>query len=79
MATRFELKPDKLLLNPNFESYKLSLEPLPTYNQDLEKGELDFIRPMCIFVMLQIYALIFGASVPNHGVTADTLDARSSL
>jgi hypothetical protein len=78
MAARFELKPDKLLLNPNFESYKLSLEPLPTYNQDLEKGELDFRCPICTFDMLQIYALIFGACVPN-GVTADTLEVHSSL
>lgn len=38
MASRFDLKPEKHLLNPNFESYKLSLEPLPSYNQDLEKA-----------------------------------------
>ena len=38
MAARVDLKPRKELLNPQFESYKLSLEPLPSYQQELEKG-----------------------------------------
>ncbi|KAL8581126.1 hypothetical protein ACOMHN_033574 [Nucella lapillus] len=38
MATRVDLKPLKELINPQFDSYKLSLEPLATYHQELEKA-----------------------------------------
>nr|CAG4638555.1 EOG090X08S2 [Cyclestheria hislopi] len=35
MAKLFELRPNKSLLDPNFESYKLSLDQLPTYQHEL--------------------------------------------
>lgn len=36
MASNYSLKINRDLLDPNFESYKLSLDPLPTYNVELE-------------------------------------------
>lgn len=45
MAVNVALKPKHALLNPEFEGYKLSLDPLPTYilplNSDLAKASLD--------------------------------------
>ncbi|KAK7498813.1 hypothetical protein BaRGS_00009905 [Batillaria attramentaria] len=38
MALKVDLKPKKELINPQFDSYKLSLDPLPTYHQELEKA-----------------------------------------
>lgn len=35
MAKLIELRPRKDLMNPNFEGYKLSLDPLPVYKHDL--------------------------------------------
>jgi len=36
----FELRPDKLLIDPNFQGYKLSLESLPSYDVPLPSGEI---------------------------------------
>ncbi|XP_028646745.1 nudC domain-containing protein 1 [Erpetoichthys calabaricus] len=35
-ASNYSLKVDRHLLDPNFESYRLSLDPLPMYNVELE-------------------------------------------
>jgi len=34
-----ELKPVRSLLNPNFDGYKLSLDPLPSYTVKLENSK----------------------------------------
>ncbi|XP_039300529.1 LOW QUALITY PROTEIN: nudC domain-containing protein 1 [Nilaparvata lugens] len=39
-----ELRPDKSLLNPNFNGYKLSLASIPSYNLAFEKG-VDQVSP----------------------------------
>lgn len=44
MAAKVELKPKKEFINPHFDSYKLSLDPLPIYHQDLEKGKHIILR-----------------------------------
>lgn len=38
-AAQYSLKVNRDLLNPQFESYRLSLDPIPTYNVELEAGE----------------------------------------
>ncbi|XP_076449629.1 nudC domain-containing protein 1-like [Babylonia areolata] len=66
MASRVDLKPRKELINPNFDGYKLSLEPLPTYQQELEKAV-----DVCTLTQDQLtshHAKLFAA--PNH-LTAD--------
>uniref|UniRef100_A0A8C6M7A3 Uncharacterized protein n=1 Tax=Nothobranchius furzeri TaxID=105023 RepID=A0A8C6M7A3_NOTFU len=35
-ASNYSLKVNRDLLDPNFESYKLSLDPLPTYKVELD-------------------------------------------
>lgn len=44
MAKLFELRPQKDLLDPTFEGYKLSLDPLPVYKHDLPVG-IEHLRP----------------------------------
>ncbi|WAR13499.1 NUDC1-like protein [Mya arenaria] len=38
MAASMELRPDRNLLHPNFEGYKLSLDKLPTYSKEINDG-----------------------------------------
>ena len=44
MAKLFDLRPDKSLLDPTFESYKLSLETLPIYQHELPVG-VEHLKP----------------------------------
>lgn len=38
-AANYLLKANSDLLDPNFESYRLSLDAIPTYNVELDAGE----------------------------------------
>lgn len=38
-ASNYSLKVNRDLLDPKFESYRLSLDPIPTYNVELDAGE----------------------------------------
>lgn len=38
-AANYSLKVNRDLLDPNFESYRLSLDSLPTYSVELDAGE----------------------------------------
>lgn len=38
-AAQYSLKVNRDLLNPKFESYRLSLDAIPTYNVELDAGE----------------------------------------
>lgn len=38
-ASNYSLKVNRDLLDPNFESYRLSLDPIPTYSVELDAGE----------------------------------------
>lgn len=38
-AAQYSLKVNRDLLNPQFESYRLSLDAIPTYNVELDAGE----------------------------------------
>ena len=38
-ASNYSLKVNRDLLDPNFESYRLSLDAIPTYNVELDAGE----------------------------------------
>lgn len=38
-ASNYSLKVNRQLLDPNFESYRLSLDPIPTYTIELDAGE----------------------------------------
>jgi len=44
MAKLIELRPSKDLLDPNFESYKLSLDPLPVYKHSTPVA-VDQLKP----------------------------------
>ena len=38
MVEHVELRVKKNLLNPHFDGYKLSLDSLPVYSKELERG-----------------------------------------
>lgn len=40
-ASNYSLKVNRDLLDPNFESYRLSLDPIPTYSVQLDAGETE--------------------------------------
>lgn len=44
MARKIKLKTDRGLMDPNFEGYKLSLEPLPLYSSKLDGGDTFEVR-----------------------------------
>jgi len=57
------LKVNRELLDPSFESYRLSLDSIPTYNIELDAGEKkkhlfyllwsDFIHCISVYLLLQ--------------------------
>lgn len=40
-TSNYTLKVNRELLDPNFESYRLSLDVIPTYNVELDAGKLE--------------------------------------
>lgn len=46
-ASNYSLKVNRDLLDPNFESYRLSLDAIPTYNIELDAGERRAVVSTC--------------------------------
>lgn len=42
-ASNYSLKVNRDLLDPNFESYRLSLDAIPTYSVELDAGERNLL------------------------------------
>lgn len=55
-----DLKVQSDLLDPSFDGYKLSLEPLPTYKSDLVNGK-SFINKLvtCIDIIFSLLTVFF--------------------
>lgn len=48
-ASNYSLKVNRELLDPKFESYRLSLDPIPSYDVELDAGETlaDVLTQLC--------------------------------
>ena len=59
MAKVFELRPNKSLLDPSFEGYKLSLDSLPVYKHELPLA-VEHLKPndeQCSFEHVKMFGL----------------------
>lgn len=67
-----ELRPDRQLLNAEFEGYKLSLQDIPTFKEELTTPSIDRVLPNNEQYSL-LHARIFG--LHNH-LIGETIDGR---